>query len=136
MISNFQIYTDKKIIAVVFSGAVVYEDILTWFKELHSHPDFSPEFYCVVDLRKAEFGIERRDQPAKMAKKGKELASYINKISLSLKKWAIIADTPVETSLAMLFAKDTSEKQPMEIFSTTGAAENYLGISLKNIIDD
>ncbi len=136
MIANFGIHPDKKLVSVIFTGNVVYEDIITWFSELHNHPDFSPDYNGVADLRNTQFGIERRDQPTKMVKKGRELAAYMDKINLSLKKWAIITDSPVETSLAILFAKEAAGKQSVEIFSTAKAAEIFLGTSLSGIITD
>ena len=133
---RFRIYPDKKLIVAVFKGPVVYEDILQWFNEAREHPDFSSKYKGLVDFRNAVFGTEDREQPRKMAQKAEALAEYMVKIDFTSAKWALLADSPVETSLSMLYSHSASQKHPMETFSTVQAAEDYLEVSLEDAIQD
>ena len=133
MKTRFKILTERKLIIACFSGTIAYQDVLQWFDNTREHPEFSKHFQGIVDLRKAEFG---KMAGVKMAEKARALAEYMIKIDFTTAKWAILADTPMETSLMMLYSKGASQKHPIEIFSTVKAAEEYLDIPLASALKE
>ena len=133
---KFTIHPDKKLISSLFKGTIVYEDIVQWCNQIYGHPDFSSEYQGIIDMREVTFGLEDRNQPSKMAEKAKSLAQYMANLDFTTAKWAILADTPIETSLSMMYANDASRKHPINIFSTVEAAENYLDTPLADVIRD
>ena len=133
---NFKIYPEKWLIASRFTGTIIFEDVLQWFNKTKEHPDFSPKYQGVIDMRTAVFGDANRENPGKMVKKTYALAEYMKKIDFTKSKWALITDTPVETSLLMMYAKDASKKHPIKIFSTVEAVEEYLNLSIADVLKD
>jgi len=132
----FKIFPERKLIVARFTGTIAYQDVLQWFDEAREHPDFSQEFPGLVDLRKAAFGMVPGGKTGKMAKKARALAEYMTKIDFTTAKWAILTDTPMETSLMMVYSKDASQRHPIEIFSTVEAAEDYLGVALEYALQE
>jgi hypothetical protein len=90
----------------------------------------------LVDLRKGVFGAMPGGQTSKMAEKARALAEYMTKIDFTIARWAILADTPMETSLMMVYSVDASQKHPIEVFSNVEAAEDYLGVPLEQALQE
>ena len=132
----FKIFPEHKLIVARFRGTIVYQAVLQWFDEAREHPDFTQEFQGLVYLRKAVFGMVPGGKPGKMAEKARVLAEYMTKIDFTTSKWAILTDTPMKTSLMMVYSKDASQRHPIEIFSTVDAAEDYLGASLEYALQE
>lgn len=133
---KFKINPDKKLISTLFKENIEYEDVVRWFDEVYAHPDFSPEYRGIIDMRHMIFGSENRDQPGKMAENTKALAQYMTKLNFTSARWALLVDSPLETCLSMLYANDASLKHPIKIFSTVEAAEDYLCLPLADDIHD
>ena len=136
MKGKFKIFPELRLIVACFTGTTVSEDIIQWFDEASNHPEFSKEYQGLVDCRKALFGNELRDKPREMAKKACELVEYMVKIDFTSANWAILVDSPMETSLSMLYSMGASQKHPIEIYSTVEAAEEYLGIPLQDALQE
>jgi hypothetical protein len=115
----FKILPERRLIMASFTGTIEYKEVLQWFDEVRTHPDFSQEFPGLLDLRKAAFGMMAS---SKMVEKARALAEYMIKVNFTKAKWAILTDTPMETSLMMVYSKDASQRHPIEIFSTVEAA--------------
>ncbi len=132
----FKIFPERKLILACFTGTIDYREVLQWFNEVRAHPDFSQKFQGLVDMRKAAFGMMPGGKKSKMAEKARALAEYMTKIDFTIARWAILADTPMETSLMMVYSVDASQKHPIKIFSTVEAAENYLGVPLESALQE
>ena len=127
----FKIFPERKLILASFTGTIVYQEVLQWFDEVRAHPDFSKDFQGLVDLRKGVFGAM---PTSKMAEKAHALAEYMTKIDFTTAQWAILADTPMETSLMMVYSRNASQKHPIKVFLTVEAAEGYLGVPLEDAL--
>ena len=130
----FKIFPERKLILACFTGTIVYQEVLQWVDEVRAHPDFSQEFRGLVDLRKGVFGSVDRGKTSKMAEKARALAEYMIKVNFTTARWAILADTPMETSLMMVYSVGASQKHPIKVFSTVEAAEHYLGVPLESAL--
>jgi hypothetical protein len=123
---TFKIYPDKKLVVARFTGPIDYQDILNWFNEALQNESFSMEYDGIVDLRKVVFKETRRE-------KVQFLASYIIEHNFTKGKWAILASTPMETALSLLFSEYAPLQQPVNIFSTVKAAARFLAKDLEDI---
>ena len=132
----FKIFPERKLILASFTGTIDYREVLQWFDEVRAHPDFSQKFRGLVDMRKGVFGAIPGGKTGKMVEKARALAEYMTKIDFTTTQWAILADTPMETSLMMVFSKGASQKHPIKVFSTVEAAENYLGVPLESALQE
>ena len=126
----FKIFPERKLVLTCFTGTINFKDVINWFDAVQKHQGFSQEFSGVVDLRKGVFGRILDGKTVQMAEKAKELADYMISKDFTRAKWAILADTPMETSLMLVYSNSASQKHPIRIFSTIQAAEEYLGVAL------
>ena len=134
MEKTLRIYPDRKLIVARFKGIITYEDIIQWFDEVIRHEDFSKEYSGVVDLRSAEFLKAPSGKIHETITRTRKAAQYTIEKDFTKGKWALLADTPMETSLLMIYAKEVFSKHPVSIFSTVEAAAHYLGQKLDDVL--
>ena len=121
-----QIYPDRQLIVVRFSGPVGYDDMLQWMQEIREHESFSRTYDGLVDNREAIFHQTR-------PQKAQGLATYLIETDFTRGKWALLVDKPMETALSMLYSAVASVQHPIQVFSTLEGANQYLDNKLTDI---
>lgn len=129
MDDSFQIDIDQQLIVKKFSGVVRFETIDSWFVEALSHESFSDTFSGAVDLREASFDYTTPEEAIRLAQRMMEL-------EFTQGHWVIIAGSPQATALSMLYKSQADARHPIEVVSSVAAAEEYLDLSLRGLIEE
>jgi hypothetical protein len=110
-----------------FEGDISFDEFVSCFEEANAHPDYSPEFDGVADLRKARLTLDDQEAEA--------LAAFVVSGELSSGRWAILTASPHETALSILYEQAASEQHAAQVFSTVQAASAYLEVDLSGVLD-
>lgn len=125
---QLEIHPDDALIICHFSGHITIDEIEEATDELTALPDYSAELDGVSDFRHAQVTFTRE-----------ELARFIrssveNPVTRS--SWCILADSPMETAMALIFASEMKKIHPVDVFSTVEGASDFLKKDLSDRLSE
>ncbi|MCK9588393.1 MAG: hypothetical protein WC076_00135 [Terrimicrobiaceae bacterium] len=123
MSASYLILPEKKLIIGRFAGPTGADDIKRLLHKIWADPLFDRAFHLLMDFTRAVLRIG----VAEVAGLCNGIMSIAGGVMGSA---AILASGPVGTALAMLFSKGLSLFTPSSVFSTWGAALDFLGVDL------
>lgn len=123
---SISIHPTQRLAVIRFSGPVDTEQAAECIRRFAGLPDYDPGLNGVVDLRGALVTVS--------AEQAKGLARQSLERELSMGKWAFLAETPMNTALALLYADVLAKRHESRIFSTVEAAADYLGVDIEPLL--
>ncbi len=123
----FRIYPEYKFIYTRTTGTD-FETLMSFYKEVASHEDFSKDYVGLGDLRGANMDLS----PEQSA----ELARYVVASDYTNARWVFLVSEPAATALTMVYQGIVSRKHELFVVSTFEAASEYLGLDFRTFIKD
>ncbi|MFC2098526.1 hypothetical protein ACFLSP_02145 [Bacteroidota bacterium] len=123
----FKIYPEHRFIHTWTTGSD-FDSLMEFYKEVSAHEDFSKDFVGLADMREAS--LEFSPEQAAM------LARFVVENDYTHSRWVFLASEPSATALSLVYQNIVIKKHEIFVVSTIEAASEYLGINLKNIIEN
>ncbi len=125
-LANYIILPDLKLMVECYKGRLVANDAINYKKSLLRDKGYNPAFNIITDLRETEMQIKAEEDL-------NELKGFLDflKDTPVKRRVALLVDKPYQTALATLFKELGSLTIiEYEVFSTLGAAINYIGFTI------
>jgi len=122
------IYPEESLVVCVFSGQITISEIEETAKIMLSHPDFDIHLNGISDFRQAQVTFTRSE------------LEYFNRAAIETPftrgSWCLLADSPIETAMALIYANELKETHPVGVFSTIKGASNFLNKDLSQYLNE
>ena len=120
---SYSISDDIRVIKAKYTGSIDIAFIKAAILALAKDPGFDPTFDTLADFRGCQFFITPDDLYAFRS-------FYLRVLGNAVSKTALVANTPRETALCIVFQHQIVGSQGIEVFSTLEAAEAWLGVPI------
>lgn len=111
----------RKLILQRFAGRFTVAEIIDCVRRLWADPLFDRSYCGLADISGMEAGTDLSDLRALISFLQKERAR------ISTGRWAIVAISPMTTAAAFFYQNAMGAIHPVEVFSTSEAAAEWLG---------
>ena len=117
---NYLIIPGQSLIALKFTGEITLEDVISGSEKMWGDPEYDKTFNIISDLSE----ITARAVPSDVTK----LVEFYKRPETSEGSWAMIFSEPKSTALGFLFRSAAIIQRRIGVFSTWGAACQFLGV--------
>lgn len=125
---QINIHSHDSLIICSYSGQITIDEIEHATEEMVNRPEFSKAHDGVSDFRQAKVLFTRNELERFNAKAIEN--------SFSTGSWCILADSPMETAMALIYAHEMKEVHPVEVFSTVQGASDFLKKDLSRYLSE
>ena len=123
---SIEIHTQHQLAVIRFYGTVTQAEAAECMQAFVAQPGYAPTLRGLVDLRKAEVEVA--------AEETRGLARQSLEQGVSRAPWVFLAETPINTALAMLYIDVLTSAHDSRICSTVEAASDYLGVDVAPLL--
>lgn len=121
----FRIYPEYRFIHTWTTGSD-FESLLSFYKEVAAHKDFSKDYMGLADVGKAVLDFK--------PEQAVEIARFVVDSDYTHARWVFLVTEPSATALSLVYKDIVLAKHEIFVVSTLEAASEYLELDLNKII--
>jgi len=125
---EINVYPEESLVVCVYSGDFLVDEIGETMEIVASHPAYHDAMNIVSDFRKAAVRYTKNELH--------HLSARLTRSPVTASSWCLLADSPAETAMALIFAHDLREVHPVGVFCTVKAASEFIRRDLSPHLND
>lgn len=125
---KLNIYPNESLAVCVYTGDVSVHEIEATSIEIASHPEYQDTLSIVSDFRQARVMYSKSELH--------RLSEGMAKSPLTVSSWCLLADSPAETAMALIFSHDLRDVHPVGVFCTIEAASEFVRRDLSRYLSE
>ncbi len=123
--SNYCFFKEHNLVYIQFQGEVNYSTIKDLLDKMISDPNYSEYYVGIADFRYSDLDLSTKEINL--------LTDFLYSKKFTKGRRAILVDKPKDTALALLYRGKADAIHPCNVYSTLGAAMNFLNIDEREL---